>query len=275
MTDEIDQINRKLKNFERLSLEKSQTKEIMLPDWHVSKRGTPNTFLRSALFSAVQRRDREYKDGEILYCQNGILIRYTGQQLNQDDLTLWETLIHLAKKRPLDNECQFTAYEILKSMGLSTGKNDYERLGSGIMRLTACLIQLTHGDTTYLQHLIDGGEINETTGHYKIRLNRELIKLYGNSHWTAIDWQQRLKLRRKPLAQALHGYYSSHREPYPVTLVFLQRLTGGNNKQLPGFKRKVEAALKELVKIGFLKDFKIDGDMVSVERNLIQKLPNL
>jgi len=31
--------------------------------------------------------------------------------------------------------------------------------------------------------------------------------------WTGIDWDQRQKLRGKPLALWLHGYYASHRVP--------------------------------------------------------------
>jgi len=67
------------------------------------------------------------------------------------------------------------------------------------------------------------------------------------------------------LAQALHGYYSSHKSPYPVTLSFLQRLTGSKNKQAADFKRKINAALAELVKIGFLGSYSI-GDKVTVTR---------
>ena len=56
---------------------------------------------------------------------------------------------------------------------------------------------------------------------------------------------------RKPLAQALHAYYSSHKAPFPVTLTFLQRITGSTNPQPASFKRQCRTALAELV-IGWL-----------------------
>ena len=68
------------------------------------------------------------------------------------------------------------------------------------------------------------------------------------------------------LAQALHGYYSSHKAPYPVTLSFLQRLSGSRNKQPAGFKTKVIAALNELVNIDFLESFVIENELVSVTK---------
>ncbi|NMQ30028.1 hypothetical protein E4Q23_21080, partial [Candidatus Accumulibacter phosphatis] len=91
---------------------------IQLPLWPEPKRGTPNSFIRSALFSAIQSKDRQFIDGKTLDSQAGITIKYTGQQLNQEDLTLWETLVHLAKGHPLGNVCSFTAHGLLKAMCL-------------------------------------------------------------------------------------------------------------------------------------------------------------
>lgn len=272
MTDEHDQTNRKLKNLERLSLEKSQSKEIRLPDWHGSQRGTPNSFLRSSLFSAICDKDRKYKKKEILFAQNGTSIRFTGEQLNQEDLTLWETLLHITRSQPLGNICEFTSYEILKAMNTTTGKADYERLYSGITRLAACLVSITYDHVNYFQSLIEGGERDEITGRYKIRINRDLIKLYGNSNWSVIDWEKRLQLKRKPLAQALLGYYSCHKTPFPVSIEFLHKLSGSNNMDLIDFKRKVKAALNELVKIGFLESYEIKEMMVYVVKNTVKKV---
>jgi hypothetical protein len=98
-------------------------------------------------------------------------------------------------------------------------------------------------------------------------LNRDIIRLYGESQWTGIDWQQRLKLRRKPLAQALHAYFSSHRSPFPVTLAFLQKITGSKNTQAASFKRQCRVALDVLTRIGFLQSYAIETDRVTVSRN--------
>ena len=264
MTQDLERINKKLAEMERKSNENNKSKEIMLPEWHSSQRGTPNSFLRSALFSAIHNKDRQYKKKEILFAQNGTSIRFTGEQLNQEDLTLWETLLHITRNQPLGNVCEFTSYEILKTMNMATGKADYERLYSGITRLAACLVSITYDHVNYFQSLIEGGELDEITGRYKITINPKLIKLYGNSSWSVIDWEKRLQLKRKPLAQALLGYYSCHKTPFPVSIEFLHKITGSNNKSLLGFKKHLHAALKELVKIGFLESYKIEGQRVSI-----------
>jgi len=242
------------------------------PLWPEAKRGTPNSFIRSALFSAIQGKDRKWLEDEIIYSQKGVTVKFRGQQLNQEDLTLWETLGHLCRKHPLGDECIFTAHHILKALGSkSTGGENHKRLHSGIMRLAGGLIQITHEGKTYFGPLIGGGLKDEVTGHYHILLNRELMHLYGDTQWTAIDWDQRQALKRKPLAQALHAYYSSHSEPYPVKIETLRQLTGSRNKQPADFKRKLKIAHNSLIFIGFLVDYIMDSDIVEVQR--ISKLP--
>lgn len=259
-------LQKHLDSLEKLVVERSRSNVIQLPLWAEQKRGTPNSFIRSALFSAIQSKDRVFLKEAVLASQEGIIIKYTGEQLNQEDLTLWETLVHLAKDQPLGDVCTFTAHAILKSMGLQTGGEQHKNLHSAIIRLKACAVEITHQNKTYFGSLIKSGAKDEITSHYTIELNRELIRLYGETQWTGINWEQRQQLRRKSLAQALHAYYSSHRVPYPVKLETLQRLTGSRNKQAASFKRQTIAALNELIKIGFLQSYSIDGDMVTVRR---------
>ena len=274
MTDELAKSLEGLKRTMATAAERASAEIIQLPLWQEPKRGTPNSFLRSALFSAIQSKDREFMQGVILASQDGITIKYTGQQLNQEDLTLWETLVHLAKKHPLGNLCTFTAHGILKALDQTPGGDQHERLHKGIIRLIACAVEITHEGKTYAGPLIEGSKKDETTSHYSVRLNRDLIRLYGETQWTAIDWQQRQALRRKPLAQALHAYYSSHRQPFPVKLATLQRLTGSRNTKTAGFKWNCRKALDELVSIGFLTSYSIDRDIVTVQRVAAAALPS-
>lgn len=246
---------------------RDETQTIQLPLWPDNRRGTPNSFIRSALFSAIQGKDRAYLNEAVLFTQQGVTIKYTGQQLNQDDLTIWETLVHLAKSQPLGHMCNFTAHNLLQALNLPTGGGQHKQLHSAIIRLTACAVQITHEGKTYFGPLIKSGVKDEVTSHYSIELNRELIRLYGETQWTAIDWQQRVKLRRKPLAQALHAFYSSHRTPFPLKLPYLQQLTGCRNSQPASFKRQCRTALDELVKIGFLEDYTMNGETVTVRRH--------
>jgi hypothetical protein len=259
-TLEIIECNRKEEE------ERLETGIIYLPTRREDRRGSPNSFLRSALFAAIQSKDRVYFKKAEIFSQQGITITYTGEQLNQEDLTVWLALVDLMKKDPLGTECKFTAHEILKYMDLGTGKNAYERLNSAIVRMIACAIIIDTNTKTYGGSLIHGYVLDKRTKVYRLDLNRHLIKLFGDNDWTAINWEQRKQLRHKPLCLKLHDYYSSHEKPFPVSLEFLSDLAGSVNKQKADFKRKVGTALEELVKIGLLKSYSIERNIVKVER---------
>ncbi len=264
----LEDVEKRCQNMAEISRQREFAEVIQLPLWRDQQRGTPNSFIRSALFAAIQSKDRVFMKGITLTSQKGITVKFTGEQLNQEDLTLWETLVHLARAHPLGSMCSFTGHGILKSLSVNTGGSEHRRLHEAITRLNACSIEITHEGKTYFGSLIEGGIKDEITSHYTIELNQKLIRLFGESQWTAIDWQQRLKLRRKPLAQALHAYYSSHRDPHPVKLSTLQELTGSRNKQPAGFKRDIRNALNALVQMGFLQSYDIESDVVNVKRTL-------
>lgn len=267
-------IDDKLVRMKEVSRQREAAQVIQLPLWPEPKRGTPNSFIRSALFAAIQSKDRVFLKEATLASQKGITVKFTGEQLNQEDLSVWETFAHLARQHPLGHLSEFTAHGLLKSLGMHTGLSQHKQLHSTIIRLTACAVEITHEGKTYFGPLVKSGLKDELTSHYRIELNRELIRLFGENQWTALDWQQRQGLRGKHLAQALHAFYSSHRQPFPIKLDTLRSYVGSKNFQKAGFKVKLRAALDELVKIGFLSDYAIDGDIVSVDRSAASLLQN-
>src|SRR5664279_2072320 len=60
----------------------TSTKIVQLPLWPAPTRGTPNSFLRGALFAAIQGKERQYLKRQILATQKGSTIRFTGMQLD-------------------------------------------------------------------------------------------------------------------------------------------------------------------------------------------------
>ena len=239
-------------------------KVIQLPLWPEPKRGAINAVLRSALFAAVQGKGRVALDRELVAAQQGIEIRFTGWQLNQSDLDVWEQVLHLARTQALGTRCYFTAHGFLKALGRSTGKRDHEWLKSVFSRLSATDVQIRHKGRTYFGSLIEGGARDEDTGRYVLEINPKLAAFYGRTQWTQLDWEQRQQLRGKPLALWLHGFYASHAKPYPLSVAYLHKLSGSQTKQLRYFKKNLAEALSELVTVGAVAAFEILGDLVHV-----------
>ncbi|WP_295590639.1 plasmid replication initiator TrfA [uncultured Lamprocystis sp.] len=239
-------------------------KSPTLPSWPDAKRGTPNSFLRGSLFAAIQGKDRRYLLRELLACQGGISIRFTGIALDQSDLDVFQGAVQLAKGSPLGDVCSFGAREFLRSLERGEGKSDLEWLKDSLSRLAATAIDFEDAKLSNVKGLLSF-EHDKITGSYSLWINQDLIRFYRHG-WTAVDWVIRQKLRRKPLALWLHGWLSSNATNYPTKVGTIRALSGSTNKQAAGFKRQVCAALEDLVAVGFLNDFSVEGDLVSVSR---------
>ena len=222
-------------------------KVIQLPLWPEPKRGAINAVLRSALFAAISGQRRKYMDRKVLIAtQDGVTIRYSGGQLDQADLDVWEQTLHLGRTQALGTECYFTAHGFLKAMGRQTGKSGHEWLMSSLARLAGAVVEITSGERTYFGTLIDGGVRDERSGRYVVQINPKLAKFYGRSQWTQLDWEQRQQLRGKPLALWLMGFYASHARPHPLTVAYLHKLSGSQTKQLKHFKQNLAGRLTSL-----------------------------
>ena len=243
---------------------KPPTKVVQLPMWPEQTRGTPNTFLRGALFAAIQGKERRALKGELLACQKGQCIRFTGWQLDQFDLDVWEQAAELARLHPLGNVCHFSIHGFLRALDRNTGKSDHECLKNSFRRLAGCCVEITEGRYTYGGSLLEfvRDEIEEV---YIIRLNPTILNLY-RAGWTAVDWDIRHRLRRKPLALWLHGWLSSNAENYPVKVETLHRLSGSTTKQLFHFKANLLKAIDDLKAVGAITAAPIEGDLVAFDR---------
>ena len=239
---------------------------IQLPLWPEAKRAAPNAVLRAALFAAIQGKGRQYmKAATLIATQDGVTIQYTGQQLDQADLDVWEQALHLARTQALGAECHFTARGFLKALGRGGGKSDHEWLADALKRLAGGLVEIKSGRRTYFGTLINGGVRDEDTGRYALDINPKLAKFYGRSRWTQLDWQERQQLRGKPLALWLHGFYATHAKPYPLSVAYLHKLSGSQTKQLKHFKQNLTQALEALQAQGAIKGFEIVDDLVHVQ----------
>ncbi len=244
---------------------KAATNVVQLPLWPEPSRGVPNSALRGSLFASIHGKGRVYMKRQLLAAQQGVEIRFTGMQLDQSDMDVFEQALHLAREHPLGTHCDFTAHAFLKALGRRTGKSDHEWLKDVFSRLAGCAVEITVGNLSYFGSLLEGWR-DEETGLYRLEFNPKLKSLFS-AGWTAIDWEQRKQLKRKPLAKWLHGFYATHAEPYPITVQKLREWSGSKNKDLYGFKRDLKKALNDLEAVDSIDSYTIDGDLVSVKRS--------
>src|ERR1700675_3365777 len=76
-------------------------KVIQFPLFPEAKRPVSNDVARSALFSCVQGKDRQMLEDALLTTVDGVEIRFTGRQFNQDDHDVLMQLVFMAKHKAL------------------------------------------------------------------------------------------------------------------------------------------------------------------------------
>lgn len=168
---------------------------------------------------------------------------------------------------------QFTGKGFLHGIGRSAGKSGREWLRDSFRRLTGSAVEITleirgtYGidSYTYAGSLLDEFIYNTSSQGYFLKINPKLSKLF-NAGWTQLQWHQRLKLKTD-LAKWLHGFYASHRKPYPMKVATLKYLCGSSISRQSDFRRKIRRALDELIKAELIEYWEIDlQDKVHIKK---------
>ncbi|MBU2788732.1 hypothetical protein HFQ13_11070 [Acidithiobacillus sp. VAN18-1] len=221
-------------------------KVVQLPLWPDQVRAVPNVCLRSALFGAIRKGRRRYLQDEVIAAVDGLEVRYRGERLDQRDLDVYESLLHLLRDQPLGKECHTTSYALLKLMGMrDTGGERGSRavLHRSLMRLGANMVEIETRSYSYAGSLVDEVHQDKKTREYAILLNPKLKAFFAPDQYTQIQWAIRRELEGHQLAQWLHGFYSSHAKPYPMKIETLHRLCGSEAELMSDFAKKLRKAL--------------------------------
>ena len=250
--------------------QKAKEEPKQLPIWAEDFRSAPNEVIRSSLFSARIRGEREYLTDAVVFVLGDGEITYRGEELRTFDEDVWLQVMHLARLQPLGECVQFTPYSMIKALGWVKGKTrpsklHYERLKECLSRLkaTALTVKSKRMGVGVSVSLIRKFEFNDENDNWKVWIEREMKTLYGDTYYTQLEWEQRAQL--SPVAKRLHSYFASHQAPYPVKIENLYQLCN-LRLAIKHFRVKLKGYLTELVEIGFLESFSIEDTKVLVKR---------
>lgn len=265
----------------RHSAQEAMVLQQVLPLWNEEHRGVPNPMIRSGLFGTKATNNRQYLKGEAIASLSNFNIVYKGEELLQDDLSVWLALINMAARQRIGDAIFFSGYELVKDLGWRMHSDSYNRCKESISRLKAneLKIQVKAGDSGYAGSLIReyAWAAPSPAGETKwmVRFEPMIAELFREDTVTFLAWEQRRQIGpRATLALWLHSYFTSHREPFPITIQKIHELCKSDEKELRFFKRRVKTSLERLVEIGFLASFSIEGDTLHVKKAPV-RLANL
>jgi TrfA protein len=230
-----------------------------------------NVIARSSLFAAIKSKDRRLMDKEIVASQDGVEIRFSGWQLNQDDHDNFMQLVKLASSRPLGQAVIVPANAILRALGRSTGKSQHDQLRADLDRLVSGTVTIRTNGIDYIGHLIDDA-IQDTREpvhkrHWVYRLNPRLVSLFAPTRYTLNNWATRQQLGQKDLARWLQLWIESNAENFATGVVTIRERCGSRTASLPRFRAALREALDGLKEARVIHDWAIDGgDLVHIDR---------
>lgn len=255
MTDHENQEKNKFKEkckriSELIKKNNEETLDLPLkfPDYPDNVKGIPNSILRSALFGAIKRGKRAYKENVEIVSTENYKIIFSGPQLDQADLDVWQHAVELTKTSPSQEKIFFTSKNFLKAIGRNTGKTDRDWLHKSLTRLQTSLVEIIDGSFFYKGNLITESYGCKETQKNIIIINKKILNLYANG-WTGIEWKQRKSLRGSFLAQWVHCFYSSHKDPYPYSVEMIHALSGSGDENIFGFKRNLKKSFEKITTV--------------------------
>lgn len=196
-------------------------------------------------------------------------LSYEGPQLKQIDLDVWKSLVHMMQGVDFGEEIAFTMSELKRVMDCHNPKESRGRYYSGsesnavLNRLKlyektrVTVTEFTKFDSIprliYEGALINSFTEGEKDGRekwYYVSLDEEFGALYSHGMYTLIDAPIQKNIGSQGLAKWLHGYYSTHAQPIPLTIRQIKDLSGSKANDLSSFKDKLIKALEKLKSTG-------------------------
>ena len=248
-----------------------------LGSWADDQRGCPNVVLRSALFTAGKptKVRKLFRERALPAAIGTHAIAYTGAQLYQHELDVWLEIVHRCRQQPAGVHTSFHVHGFLRTLRRSVGNKDHKQLHGTLDLLHATSIHVVlrrdeRGRAVgYRGHLIEESRYNDATHQWEVGVHGEIAELFAPTSHTWLHFDARLDLGKNYLAKWCHGYFSSHRKPFPISVQRLRELSGSDTARPRRFREALRAALHQIqsVERTYRRHFKWridDDDLVHV-----------
>ncbi|MDH1684474.1 plasmid replication initiator TrfA [Pseudomonas chengduensis] len=232
---------------------------ITIPSLPQRASAMPTAWVRTSLFVNQPQTKAKFLINQVLESYDTIRIEYTGEQLNMFDNDVYIEIIRLAQGRAPGEKILFNRHSLLRALGISGGKKNYEALHKSLQKLKGNTIKITKFKTGYdAFSLIDQLSWDEEIGCWRFSIGDIVIDMLSTElSYIDLDIRQNLTT---PLSKYLQNYMSAglpgERE---VKVDNLMRLSGTTSqlKDFLGKGRGLTKALDELKAAGFLVSYAI------------------
>ena len=247
-----------------------------LAGWNCGNAPTSNVISNSALFHVqVPKTARKVYHKQILASRANVTIRYSGEELYQDDLDVLLCLINISKDA-IGARHTVTWATLLRMLGLQETGRSYEKVQNSLERLCegSISVRRTYSDTPPVNQKgkqLRDGILNSDWGVRHLlmyvqcergkpivfALDISLTQYFSNNEYGLVDTKKRFSLGKNDLAKMLQciiAGQAANIQRYKVST--LQRYSGLECEER-FFKRYLVIAMQKLVVAGIIFDFEI------------------
>lgn len=179
-------------------------RQMFLPGFDIG--AFPNHLNRSSFIAPIARGRRKFHRQTEMVTRRDCVLEYTGEQLDEADGDIIMALIAFAQPYPMGTPVPLNRAELLRKIGRSTGKQQYEWLHRRIRALTEATLYIEakkpDGLTRYkigssvAFHIVSGFGYDEDTEMYSYTLDPRWVQMFGNREYSLIDWDKRMQIGR-------------------------------------------------------------------------------
>ncbi|WP_296753522.1 plasmid replication initiator TrfA [Thiobacillus sp.] len=245
------------------------TQRLFLPGLAEFMRAVPNHVARSSLFAPIARGRRKFHHETLLVTRADAVMRYTGEQLDEADADLTLQLIYEAIQFPLGVAVTLNRARLLRAMGRSTGRNDYEWLQRRMKALTVAtlFIEARRPDGSvkfrvgHLEafHIVQSFRYDDASETYCFMMDPRWVQLFSNREFALIDWAKRLEIRRgQDMAKAFQRLIATSSNPvqrYALDWLKDKMQYAGRMRD---FREALDRAMRELQRLELIASWGIE-----------------
>lgn len=225
----------------------------LIPHVEPTKRVVPNCFIRSALFGILELgAERKFLKNEKIISTPEYTIFFTGEELDQFDLKVWDSLVYLFKNKSL-LQTKYTVNpnvtnlaEICRHVGISDAVKARPYIQQRIERLSRAHVKIIYNKMLFLGNLISSFKLDLTNGNYTVNFDKDLLAIFSeNKDYSHIDFTIRKSLNQNQLALWLYSFCQSHVTDMHYPIYYLHELSR-SRLIIPEFNRYLKKALQSL-----------------------------
>lgn len=257
--------------------------QMFLPGMDEFMRAMPNHLARSSLFAPVARGRKKIHKDTVLVSRGDALIKFWGEQLDEAQADVWMQAMHEAIKVPLGEPVIIERAAFLRSIGRSTGNEQYKWLHRTMESLAFAMLvievqtkdgtpKLAIGKTRAI-HMIEGFDYDDEAEAYTLRVDPRWRAMYGNREFALIDWEKRLKFgQRQDMAKALQRLVATSSDLVQRNALDWLKTKLEYAGRLRDFKDALEKAMRELERLKIIGGGRIELSTKGKEQAVWTKL---